>query len=365
MPEVWIPYGGVETLVTIQAENLGATVEPASEGASVGPDALTETLKGGPASIFACDTFPTTASAIKDALNALNDPEPPRIYSTEPKKLESLTPDLKGRVSLLGRAQTGEGVSQGPLQDLAAPGRKLFVATAHPDPFFGLTDARVQTALNWVAGTSLGSTRNDFEPTPFELTESYEESIRRTDNLSDSAFFSIVPRGGRLHQLLVNAHFDAIKSGFMKSEVSPARGLIIGVGGRGYDDTLSSALRMVWSAIGGVKRGGEVLLVSECSDGLGSPALDMFASGRIQEDRGKRREKHVQGMEEIFYLSKLKEDYGVLLLSGLPEIFAKSKLGLSTARGSGEAVGRLINKLGRTAKINLVTRTGECRVTSA
>jgi hypothetical protein len=245
------------------------------------------------------------------------------------------------------------------------PGRKLFVATAHPDPLHGLTDARVQTALNWIAGTTLGSTRKDFEPTPFEQTESYEESMRRTDNLPDAAFFSIVPRGGKLHQLLVNAPFDAIRNGFMRSEVSPARGLVVGVGGRGYDDTLSSALRMVWSAIGGVRRGGEILLVSECSGGLGSPALDKLASGRIQEDREKKREKYVSGMEEIFYLSKLKEDYGVLLLSGLPEIFAKNKLGLSTARGSGEAVGRLINKLGRTAKINLVTRTGECRVLSA
>ena len=35
MPEVWIPYGEVEALVTIQAENIGAVVEPApGEGRS-------------------------------------------------------------------------------------------------------------------------------------------------------------------------------------------------------------------------------------------------------------------------------------------------------------------------------------------
>jgi hypothetical protein len=85
---------------------------------------------------------------------------------------------------------------------------------------------------------------------------------------------------------------------------------------------------------------------------------------RASEDLG-LREKYVAGLEEIYYLDKLKEEYGVLLLSGLPEVFAKNKLGLTTARGSGEAVGRLLNRLGRTAKVNLVTRATECRVQSA
>jgi len=107
------------------------------------------------------------------------------------------------------------------------------------------------------------------------------------------------------------------------------------------------------------------LLVSECGDGLGSPALEMLASGRIPADGGRKREKYVPGIEEIYYLNKLKEEYGVLLLSGLPEIFAKNALGLTTARGSGEAVGRLLNRLGRTAKVNIVTREAECRVESA
>ena len=105
-------------------------------------------------------------------------------------------------------------------------------------------------------------------------------------------------------------------------------------------------------------------MISECAGGIGSPALEMLASGRIQEEKGKKREKYIPGLEEIFYLGKLKEDYGILLLSGLPETYARSKLGLTTAKGSAEAVGRVLNKVGRSGKLNVVPRASECMIES-
>jgi len=113
-----------------------------------------------------------------------------------------------------------------------------------------------------------------------------------------------------------------------------------------------------------VRKAGSVVLMAECSEGLGSTALDMAASGRLGEG-GRRREAYVDGLEDVFYLTKLRQEFDVILLSGLPEVYAKSKLGLATARGSGEAVGRILNKLGRSGKMNVVTRAAECRLESA
>ena len=107
------------------------------------------------------------------------------------------------------------------------------------------------------------------------------------------------------------------------------------------------------------------MLMAECSEGLGSTALDMASTGRLAGgEGGRRRETYVDGMEDVFYLTKLRDEYDVLLLSGLPEVYAKSKLGLTTARGAGEAVGRLLNKLGRSGKMNVITRAAECRISS-
>jgi nickel-dependent lactate racemase len=140
--------------------------------------------------------------------------------------------------------------------------------------------------------------------------------------------------------------------------------MVIGIGGRGYDDTLSSALRLVWNVIEGVRKAGSVLLVAECSEGMGSTALEMLVTERMGGVGERRREKYVDGIEEVFYLNKLKDEYDLLLLSGLPETYARSKLGLTTAKGSGEAVGRILNKVGRSGKLNVVSRAPECLVDS-
>jgi hypothetical protein len=366
VPEVWFPYGGVETLVTIQAENLATMVEPIAGERNVEIERLAELLKG-PTTLFICDSSPTTLETVQEIVRVLGQTDSLRVVATEPRRVETAVPELKGRVVQLARSGGGEGAEPVPAPAIAEAGRKVFIATARPDPLFGIVDAKVEAASNWFAGglREAATARKDLEPTPFEKTASFERAAEIAGSIDGATFLTAIPRGGRARSVLQDAPFDALANGFLESTLSPARGLIVGAGGRGYDDTFSSALRAVWSSLGGVRRTGEILLVSECADGLGSPALDMLASGRISGEGGRRREKYIPGIEEVYYLNKLKEDYGVLLLSGLPEIFAKNGMGLTTARGSGEAVGRLLNKLGRTAKVNIVTRAAECRIRSA
>src|SRR5207244_10701818 len=98
----------------------------------------------------------------------------------------------------------------------------------------------------------------------------------------------------------------------------------------------------------------------------GSDALEMLITGRMT-DQGLTKKKgvYVEGLEELHYLRKLKGSYSIILMSGLPELYARTKLGFATARGSAEAVGKLLGKLGRTAKVNVVTRACECCLSSA
>jgi hypothetical protein len=284
----------------------------------------------------------------------------------EPKKAEASVPELKGKVIHLPRDVASEADPPEPAPMFREAGRKVFISTARPDPLFGIIDAKVAAALDWVKGAMIeaATARKDFEPTPFEKTESFETAAEIAGGIKEATFLTAIPRGGKVRSVLEDAPFDAIRNGFLEMNFPPTRGMIVGAGGKGNDDTFSEALRSVWGIIGGVKKSGDILLLSECSEGVGSPALEMFLSGRISGE-GRRREKYVAGLEEIYYLSKLKEEYSVLLLSGLPETFTRNKLGITSARGSAEAVGRLLNKLGRNAKVNLVTRAAECRMPSA
>jgi hypothetical protein len=365
LPEVWFPYGGVETLVTIQAENLGNMIEPSAERIGVETERITELLKE-TGSLFVCDLNPSTIELLRDMVGLAGAALPARLFTSETKRLESSIPELKGKCMQLPLASAAGEVHSPPSGALAESGKKVFLATARPDPHFGMIDARISAATAWVPGaaTEAAGARRDFEPTPFQRTEPYEKAESIAAEISGAVYLTVVPRGGRVRSVLEDAPFDAVKNGFLESALPPTKGLIVGAGGKSYDDTFSSALRAVWGVMSSVRKSGEVLLIAECSDGVGSPALQLYASGRMTGEGGRRKEKYVAGLEEVYYLSKLRDEYGVLLLSGLPEIFAKNKLGLATARGSGEAVGRLLNKLGRSAKVNVITRSAECRISS-
>lgn len=366
MPEIWIPYGNVETLVTLQAENLGVVAEHAADGVPPDIERVVELAKGS-AEIYLCDAMPATVELLRSVAPAIIEAQNLRFVSAAPKRIEGAVPELKGKITTLPPPVPAvEGDEAVYASQLTEKGAKLFVGSARPDPLFGVIDSKVEACLNWVArsGAIAARARKGMEPEPFKKTEAYEEIEGIAERMQGAKFLTAVPRGGKARAVMEDAPFDAIRNGFAKTQMPQSKGLVVGAGGRGYDDTLSSAIRGVWSAIDGVKRTGSVLLIAECSEGAGSTALEMLVTGRMSGEGERRREKYVEGLEEIFYLNKLKDEYDVLLLSGLPETYARSKLGFTTARGSGEAVGRMLNKVGRSGKVNVVPRAPECIVAS-
>jgi hypothetical protein len=365
MPELWIPYGAVENLVTLQAENLGVVALPPSDQGSIEIERMSELAKGA-SQIFVCDSTPPTFEFLRALLPVIGESQGAKVVAPAPKRIEAGVSELKGRVNTLPPPVPSTEVAGAVYaSQLLERGLKLVIGSARPDPLFGIADARVQACLNWVANSNAiaAGAREEMEPRPFQKTGAFDAMEELVSKIPESKFLSLISRGGKLWTVMEDAPFDAIKNAFPKVQMPQTKGLVVGAGGRGYDDTFSYALRAVWSAMDGVKRTGSVLLMAECSEGIGSTALEMLVTGQMSGGE-RRREKHVDGIEEVFYLNKLKEEYDVLLLSGLPETYARSKLGLTTAKGSAEAVGRMLNKVGRTGKMNVVPRAPEFAVQS-
>jgi len=366
LPEIWVPYGNVESLVTIQAENLGVVAEAAAETGTLDSVRYAE-LSRKASGIFVCDATPATIELLRTLAPVLAEVQGLKLFSAAPKRIENGVPEIKGRVTTLPPPiSTGEGEEAVYAPQLTEGGSKLFIGSARPDPLFGVLDAKVEACLNWVARSQsiAARARKGMEPEPFQKTEAFEAMEGLTEKIGESSFLTAVPRGGKLGVVLEDAPFDAIRNAFARTSLPQARGLVVGAGGRGYDETLSSAIRGVWGVMDGVRKTGSVLLIAECSEGMGSTALEMLVTGTMSGEGGGRKERYVAGLEEVFYLNKLKDEYDVLLLSGLPETYARSKLGLTTAKGSGEAVGRILNKVGRSGKLNVVPRAPECLVES-
>ncbi len=369
MPEIWFPYGDVETLVTLQAENLGEIIESGADDITAEAIATLGTRLSEVGQLVASDLRPPTLAVLKSLSAAIIQTSGLKLYARNPRRLENAVPELKGRVLTPGVdsqvLSSEKDIDFGTPAEFADKNSRVVLGTAQPDPLFGVIDAAISFCMEWVSNSRLAGYEagGSKEPAPFQKTGAYDAVAGLSQKFRSTTFVTIVPRGGRPHLLLEDAPFDAIKNGFEGKTTPQTRAVIVGTGGRGYDDTLSSALRLVWTALNCVRPSGEILLLAECGDGLGSRALEMLVTGRIT-DEGRKKNPYFEGIEELHYLKQLKEHYGLILLSGLPEYYAKSKLGLTVARGSGEAVGKLLARLGRTTKANVVIRAGECLISS-
>lgn len=362
--EIWVPYGDVESLVTLMQENLGEAVDPKPE-----PHIeelavpLSERAKGAER-VLVCDGKPATLKVVKALVSKLP-PEGRRFVSISPKKLEAAVPELKDaveRMRLAGEpAAEGEAPGGRLSPDLSTPGRKLAISTGEPDPLFGFLDAPVSLALAADSGARRHAyrKRDGDEPQPLrEGSPSYLAAREGIDSVQGIEYATIITRGGEPYSVVEGDSVKQARAHYLAAEVPQAKGVVVGAGGRGYDDTLSHAVRLMLGALKAVRKGGEVVLVAECRDGVGSEALQMFLTGRMTESFLKRG-AYVEGLEEISYVTGLKEKYSVTLLSSLPELYAGGKLRFRTARGSGEALQKVFSSVGRGAKLNVVTRACE------
>jgi hypothetical protein len=344
--EIWVPYGDVESLVTLMQENLGETIDPKPEShvdEIVTP--LAEKLKG-VEKVFICDQKPATLKVLK-ALLAKAPREAQKFFSSNPRKVEAAVPDLKEAVERLrppGEAPPdSEGKEAKLSPDMTGSAKKLAISTGLPDPLYGFIDAQVALALGGIDGARRHAYKKRDGDGPQPLRE-------------DSPGYAAV-----IHESYSIVEGDSVKQArahYLSAEVPQAKGLVVGAGGRGYDDTLSHAIRLALGALKGVRKGGEVVLVAECRDGVGSEALQMYLTGRMT-DSFLKKGAYVEGLEEISYVTELKERYSVTLLSSLPELYAGGKLKFRTARGSGEALRKVFSSIGRGAKLNVVTRACE------
>ncbi len=321
--------------------------------------------------MIVCDNKPATAKLLKALAPKVPKDGAIKIYSLAPNKLEEVVPDLKGRVLKTSPA-TVAVATEDPERALTAPpeladaGHSRFVlSTGEPDPLFGYIDARAALSLGFMNGARRRAYagRDGDEPNFFGETRAHELAAQMAERVKDASYGTIVTRGGEPYSLIDGGAKEA-RGAYPELQPSPAKGIVVGAGGRGYDETFSHTLRLAVGVLRAVRKGGEVVIVGECRDGIGSKALQMQSMGRITESM-LRKGFYEDGMEEIAYLTKLRENYSVTLLSSLPDLYAAGRFRFRTARNSAQAFERVFASTGRGAKLHVFTRAPETVLTTA
>ena len=121
---------------------------------------------------------------------------------------------------------------------------------------------------------------------------------------------------------------------------------------------LYHGVRVLSNAFGAVKREGTIILVAECSKGIGNQDFLEYSS-RFSEKKElvtELRHKFKLGSHVSLFLQDALEKHRVQLVSVLPDLYSRDSFKLKPSRTASSAIQQSIRVEGKEAKVLIVTR---------
>ncbi len=158
----------------------------------------------------------------------------------------------------------------------------------------------------------------------------------------EEVFREAVPRYLQVHSPKIDRKSDVVVI---------AAGKLLGM-------DLYHGVRVLSNAVGAVKKEGTIILVAECSKGIGDQSFLEF-SRRFSEKKElvtELRHKFKLGSHVSLFLQDALEKHRIQLVSVLPDLYAKDSFRLKPSRTASSAVQHSIRVEGKEAKILIITR---------
>lgn len=121
---------------------------------------------------------------------------------------------------------------------------------------------------------------------------------------------------------------------------------------------LYHGVRVLSNAFGAVKREGTIILVAECSKGIGNQEFLEY-SRRFSEKKDlvtEMRHRFKLGSHVSLFLQEALEKHRIQLVSVLPDLYSRDSFKLKPSRTASSAIQQSIRVEGKEAKILIVTR---------
>ena len=392
--ELWIPYGETEVPVRVPDDNFYRILEPAKPlGTRDAPTMIEEALEkpigglllkdvvkpGSVAGIIIDPIVPVNArdeatKALRSRLAALGVDNVRVFMRKRMSNIVSADEDLKvmdpsqASFAELGKTSMGTSVELDP--DLAACEVKISVGLVMPHFASGFTGGPEAVLPGASSIHSITKNRS-------LLTKGFPTSSSTPDNqvLLDSLeacklagpFYSLcfMPDGaggvgsafaGELESVFREAvsRYHEVHSPKIERKLD----IVIVSAGSLLGADLYHAIRVVSNVLGAVRKEGTIILVAECSSGVGDSGFLEYAR-RFPERKELSTELRYRfklGGHVNLFLQDALEKCRIQLVSILPELFVRDSFGLKPSQTASEAVQKAIRVEGKESKILIVPK---------
>jgi nickel-dependent lactate racemase len=129
--------------------------------------------------------------------------------------------------------------------------------------------------------------------------------------------------------------------------------VVVSAGGYPADINLYQALKGVENALDAVKRNGVIILVAECTEGVGNQVFYdwMTRFSDVKSAEREVRRSFVLGGHKVYYLLKALQNHQIILVSSMPDYYATSIFKLKTARAVNDALNEGLKLAGSASRV--------------
>ena len=351
MPEIWLNYGATNVVLDIRAENLDQQLD--SKGNFLNDLEIGEKLDGLDISKPIELVVLNNSNSVKRTIKAIFE----KFEQKSVQKPRILTD--KKMVNLI-KEYLPEGSSVAEFSDEISNSSLVFVGEMEFDGLFGFETIATRLIKKFGKESMLSAyeKRKENLPVPGQETENIKIAQNFADGFEITAI-EIAANSKGIVDLSVGhptSTMSISKSLLASAEntVEKHRTLMISTGKDTSNDTLGRSLTTLWNCNKAIKDNGLGILLAECTNGIGSEAIQQYLEGRMSLERLKKPAKYVNGMEDLLFLTEIQKRFQVGMVSILPEFYLK-KLNIISFAGIKRAMDHILKIQGIKQKVAVVS----------
>jgi hypothetical protein len=351
MPEIWLNYGATNVVLDIRAENLDQQLD--SKGNFLNDLEIGEKLDGLDISKPIELVVLNNSNSVKRTIKAIFE----KFEQKSVQKPRILTD--KKMVNLI-KEYLPEGSSVAEFSDEISNSSLVFVGEMEFDGLFGFETIATRLIKKFGKESMLSAyeKRKENLPVPGQETENIKIAQNFADGFEITAI-EIAANSKGIVDLSVGhptSTMSISKSLLASAEntVEKHRTLMISTGKDTSNDTLGRSLTTLWNCNKAIKDNGLGILLAECTNGIGSEAIQQYLEGRMSLERLKKPAKYVNGMEDLLFLTEIQKRFQVGMVSILPEFYLK-KLNIISFAGIKRAMDHILKIQGINQKVAVVS----------